>query len=91
MSTGNEKEAMTIIADEGGQCSLGVVAGRMLLSRDYTQIILECLGRAEYLDVTRSGKITLKAKGYKAVGRQPDPDQQRKQALEEMSGYTFER
>ena len=91
MPSGNEKEAMTIVADEGGQCTLGVVARDMSLSREYIRILVECLGRAEYLDVTRTGKITLKAKGYKAIGREPNFDQQWKQELQEKFGYTFER
>jgi len=90
MPSGNEKEALTIIADEGGQCKLGVVARGMGLTRDYTRIILESLGRAEYLDITRAGKIALKAKGYKAIRREPDFDQQWKQELQEKFGYTFE-
>ena len=91
MPSGNEKEAITIIADEGGQCTLGVVSRAMGLSRDYTRIILESLGRAEYLDITRAGKISLKAKGYKAAGREPDYDHVWKQELQEKFGYAFER
>ena len=91
MPSGNEREAMTIIADEGGQCRLGVVASGMGLARDYVRIILESLGRAEYLDVTRAGRITLKAKGYKAIRREPDPDQIWKQELAETFGYTLDR
>jgi Mn-dependent DtxR family transcriptional regulator len=90
MPTGNEKEAMTIIADEGGQCKLRVVSRGMGLPRDYTQVILESLGRAEYLDITRSGKITLKAKGYKAIGREPNFEQQWQQELQEQFGQTFQ-
>ena len=80
---------MTIIADEGGQCTLGVVSRGMGLSRDYIRIILGSLGRAEYPDITRARKITLKAKGYKAVGRESNFDQLRKGELQEKLGYTF--
>ena len=86
MPSGNEKEALTIIADEGGHCTVGVVSRGMGLSRDYIRIILGSLGRAEYLDITRTGKIVLKAKGYKAVGREPDFDQVWKQELQEKFG-----
>ena len=90
MPSGNEKEALTIIADEGGQCTLGVVSRGMGLSREYIRIIVESLGRAEYLDITRTGKITLKPKGYKAAGREPDYDHAWKQELQGKFGYTFE-
>ena len=69
MPSGNEKEAMTIIADEGGQTTLGQVAKGMGLGRDYTSIILESLGRADYLDLTREGKVKLNPKGYRAIKR----------------------
>jgi len=69
MPSGNEKEAMTIIADEGGQTTLGVVGKGMGLGRDYTSIILDSLGRADYLDMTRGGKVKLLPKGYRAIGR----------------------
>ena len=69
MPSSNEKEAMTIIADEDGQTTVGTVAKGMGLGRDYTTIILESLGRADYLDMTRSGKVKLLPKGYRAIGR----------------------
>ena len=69
MPSGNEKEAMNIIADEGGQSTQGVVSKGMGLGRDYTSIILESLGRADYLDMTRGGKVKLLPKGYRAIGR----------------------
>ena len=91
MPSANEQEAMTVIADEGGQCTLGVVSRGVGLSRDYARIILEGLGRAEYLDVTRAGKITLKTKGYKAIRREPNFDQLWKGELQEKLGFTLER
>ena len=90
MPSANEKEAMTIIADEGGECKVGKVAAGMGLSTDYTRIILESLGRNEYLDVYRSGNVELKAKGYKAIGREPDWDAQWRRELEEKFDYRFE-
>ena len=69
MPSSNEKEAMGIIADEGGQTNVTKVAKCMGLGRDYTTIILESLGRADYLDMTRGGKVKLLPKGYRAIKR----------------------
>ena len=83
MPSVNEKEAMTIIADEGGECKMGAVSSGMVLSTDYTRIILESLGRADYLDLNRRGQVRLKPKGYKAIGREPNLEEMWKQELGE--------
>ena len=69
MPSGNEKEVMTFIADEGGQSTLRQVANGLGLAGHYTAVILECLGRADYLDMTRRGEVTLLPKGYRAIKR----------------------
>jgi len=67
MPSSNEKEAMEFIANEGGQSTLRQVAKGLGFAGHYTIVILESLGRADYLDLTRKGKVTLNPKGYRAI------------------------
>ncbi|MFQ5887674.1 MAG: hypothetical protein ACE5HY_03145 [Candidatus Hydrothermarchaeales archaeon] len=71
MPTRNEREALEIINEKGGETSIGNVASHMGLSTDYTRIILESLGRRDFIDVLVSRKVRLTPKGWKELGKTP--------------------
>lgn len=68
MPSGTEMEVLKGIKKRGGETSLFGVATEIRLSTDYARIICRSLGMADYLDVLRSGKVSLTPKGWKAVG-----------------------
>ena len=71
MPTTDEKRVLEIIDEEGGECKEGKVRREMGLRLDYIRTILGSMGRRDYIDVLKGGKVRIAHKGWKALGKQP--------------------
>lgn len=70
MASGTEIEVLKAIRDEGGETTVGAVAHRMGSGwgLDYLRLLCNSLGRADYIDVLKSGRMRITTKGEKTVG-----------------------
>ncbi len=71
MPTPDEKNILEIIYDEGGETKETVISRQMGLRLDYLRSILGSMGRRDYIDVLKGGKIRIAHRGWKALGKQP--------------------
>ena len=71
MPTTDEKRVLEIIDEEGGECKEGKVSREMGLRLDYIRTILGSMGRRDYIDVLKGGKVRIANKGWKSLGKQP--------------------
>lgn len=71
MPTSDEKKALEIIDEEGGECSEVKVSQEMGLRLDYIRTILGSMGRRDYVDVLKGGKVRIAHRGWKALGKPP--------------------
>ena len=69
MASGTEIEVLKAIKDEGGETTVGAVAHRIGSGwgMDYIHLLCSSLGRADYIDVLKSGKLRITTKGEKTV------------------------
>ncbi|MFQ5988017.1 MAG: hypothetical protein ACE5H6_04120 [Dehalococcoidia bacterium] len=69
MPSGSEKDVLRIIAQEGGETTLGRIRYIMsCYSSDYVRSIVGSLGRKDYLDWLADGRVILANKGRRALG-----------------------
>ena len=71
MPTPDEKKILEIIDDEGGETKETGISRQMGLRLDYLRSILDSMGRRDYIDVFKGGKIRIAHRGWKALGKQP--------------------
>ena len=71
MPTPDEKKILEIIDDEGGETKETGISRQMGLRLDYLRSILDSMGRRDYIDVFKGGKIRIAQKGWKALGKEP--------------------
>lgn len=71
MPTPDEKKIMEIIDEAGGETKETVISRQMGLRLDYLRSILGSMGRRDYIDVFKGGKIRIGHRGWKALGKQP--------------------
>ena len=69
MASGTEIEVLRAIKDEGGETTVGAVAHRIGSGwgLDYIRLLCNSLGRADYIDVLKSGKLRITTKGEKTI------------------------
>ena len=68
MPSGSEKDVLMIVAEEGGESTLGRIIRRMpCYSGQYTRCVVRSLGTHDYLDWKASGQILLTAKGRQSL------------------------
>jgi len=65
--SGTELDALRAIAEAGGTTTIKVVNRKIGFSSDYVRIVLEGLGRADYINVYRSGKCEMTPKGWREL------------------------
>jgi len=58
-----EREALANISERGGAVHYTILADMMRISRYYTQIICESLGRDDYIDMDATGRCRITPKG----------------------------
>ncbi len=70
MASGTEIEVLKAIKDEGGETTVGAVAHKISSGwgMDYIRLLCNSLGRADYIDVLKSGKLRITTKGEKTIG-----------------------
>jgi len=70
MASGTELQILRIIRGEGGETTPGLVSRKLGSSWgiDYIRLLCNSLGRDDYIDVLKSGKLIITAKGMQAVG-----------------------
>ncbi len=61
---GTELQALKAIADRGGTASIHQIAQKIGQGTDYTRIICNGIGRADYIDVGRRGICEITPKGW---------------------------
>lgn len=71
MATPDEREILKIIEEEGGECHEVTISRGMGLRLDYVRTILTSMGARDYVDVSRSGKVTIADKGWRVLGKTP--------------------
>lgn len=71
MPTPDEKKILKIIDEEGGESSTVKISNAMGLRLDYLRSILDSMGRRDYIDVFRNGKVRIARKGWQALGKTP--------------------
>jgi len=69
MLSGTELDALKAIAERGGVTTIKVVNSKIGFNSDYVRIICEGLGRADYINVYRSGKCEMTQKGWQELER----------------------
>lgn len=69
MLSGTELDTLKAIAEQGGVTTIKAVNSKIGFSSDYVRIILEDLGRADYINVYRSGKCEITPKGWGELER----------------------
>lgn len=68
MPSGSEKDVLVIVAQQGGETTLGTIIRNMpCYSGQYVRSIVYSLGTHDYLDWQASGRIVLTDKGRKVV------------------------
>lgn len=68
MPSGSEKDVLVIVAQQGGETTLGTIIRNMpCYSGPYVRSVVYSLGTHDYLDWRASGRIVLTDKGKKAV------------------------
>ena len=72
MATPDEREILKIIDAEGGESTVGKVASKMGLDTSYCRVILNSMGRNDYIDVFRDGKLRILSKGWSSLGKQSE-------------------
>lgn len=88
--TGTEWELLKAVGDLGGSTAMTAAARKAGVSTDYARIVLDSVGRHDYVDTYRSGKVELTRKGWNELRRkgwQPseDGDGKRRQPEVELS------
>ena len=76
--TGTELELLKALGDLGGSTAITAAARKAGVSTDYARIILDSIGRYDYVDTYRSGKVDLTRKGWqelKKKGWEPSEDE----------------
>lgn len=76
--TGTEWELLKALGDLGGRTAVAAAARKAGVSTDYARIVLDSVGRYDYVDTYRSGKVELTRKGWnelKRKGWQPPEDE----------------
>ena len=87
MQTPDETEILKIIDAEGGECTERKIAQEMSLQPSYVRVILNTLGRNDFIDVFRNGKVRLLLKGWAAVGKEPKRQQGMQRYLEDRAQW----
>ncbi|MDA2925977.1 hypothetical protein MYX78_01895 [Acidobacteria bacterium AH-259-G07] len=65
----SEMKALKIIAEKGGETNFGVISRRMRVNYDYAQLLCMSLGKADYIDITPSGRCKITPKGEKELDK----------------------
>ncbi|MFQ5874324.1 MAG: hypothetical protein ACE5JL_11050 [Dehalococcoidia bacterium] len=76
--SGTEWELLKAIADLGGSTSVKRSGAKAGLQSEYARILCESMGRYDYVDVFRSGKVDITRKGWQELRRrawQPPDDE----------------
>ena len=69
MPSGSEKDVLRIVAEEGGEATLGrLIRSFPCYSGQYTRCVVRSMATHDYLDWLATGKIILTDKGRKAIG-----------------------
>jgi len=84
MPTPDESKILKIIEAEGGECSIRKIATKMRMDPSYARIILRSMGENDFIDVFRTGKVTLARKGWAALGK-------KEQQIEGLKRYLQDR
>jgi len=71
MPTPDEKKILKIIDEEGGESNTVKISNAMGLRLDYLRSILDSMGRRDYIDVFRNGKVRIARKGWQVLGKTP--------------------
>ena len=72
MPTPDELKALRTvyeIIEEGKRATIYSVAARMRRSSHMATVILQSLGRTDYIDLLISGECRITSKGFKALGK----------------------
>jgi len=67
MVSGTELDVLKAIAERDGVTTIKAVNRKIGFSSDYIRIICEDLGRADYINVYRSGKCEMTPKGWREL------------------------
>ncbi|MFQ6030098.1 MAG: hypothetical protein ACE5Q6_21705 [Dehalococcoidia bacterium] len=82
--SGTEWELLKAIADLGGSTSVKRSGAKAGLQSEYARILCESMGRYDYLDVYRSGKVDMTRKGWQELRRKgwqpPEEDSDEEEA-----------
>lgn len=87
MPTPDEMKILKIIDAEGGESTVGRIAGKMRLDANYARVILNSMGLNDLIDVFRTGKVRLLIKGWTALGKQPERPDGLKRYLEDRAKW----
>jgi len=69
MPSGSEKDVLRIVAEEGGEATLGrLIRSFPCYSGQYTRCVVRSMATHDYLDWLAGGKIVLTDKGRRAIG-----------------------
>ena len=67
MISGTALEMLQIIANSGGKASMSAVTSLQKVSTDYGRVVLNDIGRQDYIDVKASGLCEITAKGWELL------------------------
>lgn len=67
--SGTELQVLKTIADRGGSTSYQTVGKLLNQSTDYARILCDSLGRADYIDLSASGRCVITPKGWQELER----------------------
>ena len=67
LPTGSELDALKVIAESDGACTIGTVCKRLGASLSYAKTLCLSLGRADYIDIRPDGTCQLTGKGERAA------------------------
>ena len=87
MPTPDESKILKIIEAEGGECSVGRIAGKMRLDSNYIRIIMRSMGENDIVDVFRSGKVRITGKGWVGLGKKTQGTDGLKRYLEDRDKW----
>ena len=87
MPTPDETKILKIIEAEGSECSIGRIAAKMRIDRNYVRVILRSMGEHDMIDLLRSGMASIAGKGATALGKKPEQSDGMKRYLEDRAKW----
>jgi len=87
MPTPDETKILNIIEAEDGECSIGRIAAKMRMDRNYVRVILRSMGEHDMIDLPRSGMVRIAGAGLTTLGKRSEQSDGMKRYMEDRAKW----